>query len=147
MRFESLQQRELRPIRAKSPCFLAHQCRRGDIELYMPVKSLAIQHDLAVLPDIEPKVHALINGKPRHQPVLVIHMRAQRADAVGGEDVKLHEGLRFLHFGKYLPFLAKITIKQGTIPPAGFLSRNPHAGRMGTFYTYNLELCKVTKKK
>ena len=25
---------------------------------------------------------------------------------VGGEDMELHEGLRFLHFGKYLPFLA-----------------------------------------
>ena len=104
--FEPLLQGELGPAGIIAPIPLLHQRRRGDIELHMPVKSLAIQHDLAVLPHVKPKVHALINSKPRHQPVLVIHMRAQRADAVGGEDVVLHEGLRFLHFGKYLPFLA-----------------------------------------
>ena len=93
---EPLLQRKLRPPRIIAPIPLLHQRRRGDIELDMPVKSLAIQHDLAVLPHIEPKVHALINGKPRHQPVLVIHMRAQRADAVGGEDVVGHR-LRIIY--------------------------------------------------
>lgn len=48
--------------------------RRGDIELHRGAESLAIQDDLAVLPDIEPQIHPFINGEPRHQPMLVIHM-------------------------------------------------------------------------
>ena len=49
----------------------------------MTGESLAIQDDLAVLPHIEPQA-PLINGEPRHQPVLVNHMRAQKAEAIGG---------------------------------------------------------------
>ena len=87
---EPLLQRELGTARIIPPIPLLHQRRRGDIELHVTAESLAIQDDLAVLPDIEPQVHTLINGEPRHQPVLVVHMRAQRADAVGGENMVLH---------------------------------------------------------
>lgn len=89
-KLEPLLQRKLRPPRIIPPVSLFDQRRRSDIELHMPGESLAIQDNLAVLPDLEPQIQPLINSKPRHQPVLVIHMRAQRAYAVGGEDVKLH---------------------------------------------------------
>ena len=114
---EPLLQRKLRPPRIIAPIPLLHQRRRGDIELHMASKSLAIQNDLAVLPDIEPKVHALINSKPRHQPMLVIHMRAQRADAVGGEDVVLHKLW-------YIPSIPRRNIhRQRTFPHQSLLSR------------------------
>lgn len=87
---EPLLQRKLGTARIIPPITLLHQRRRSDIKLHVTGESLAIQDDLAVLSHIEPKVYALINGEPRHQPMLVIHMRAQRADAVGGEDVVLH---------------------------------------------------------
>ena len=87
---EPLLQRKLRPPRIIPPIPLLHQRRRGDIELHMARESLTIQDNLAVLPDLEPQIHPLINSKPRHQPMLVIHMRAQRADAIGGEDVVGH---------------------------------------------------------
>ena len=85
-----LLQRKLRPPRIIPPVSLFDQRRRGNIELHMARESLAIQDNLAILPDLEPQIHALINSKPRHQPMLVIHMRAQRAYAVGGEDVVGH---------------------------------------------------------
>ena len=87
---EPLLQRKLCPPRIIAPVPLLHQRRHGYIEFYMAGESLAIQDDLAILPDIEPQIHPLINSKPRHQPMLVIHMRAQRAYAVGAEYVILH---------------------------------------------------------
>ena len=89
---EPLLQRELRPPRIIPPIPLLDQRGRGDIKFHVTCESLAIQDNLAVLPDIEPQIHPLINSKPRHQPMLVIHMRAQRAYAVGGEDVVGHRG-------------------------------------------------------
>ena len=87
---EPLLQRELGTASIIAPVPLLYKRRHGDIELHMTSESLTIQDDLAILPDIEPQIHPLINSKPRHQPMLVIHMRAQRAYAVGGEDVVGH---------------------------------------------------------
>jgi hypothetical protein len=39
--------------------------------------------------DIKPKVNALVDGKARHQPVLVVDMRAQWAYPIGRENMVL----------------------------------------------------------
>ena len=41
---------------------------RGDIELYMAGESLAIQDDLAVLPNIEPQITPLSMANPVTNP-------------------------------------------------------------------------------
>jgi hypothetical protein len=56
----------------------------------MPCESFGVQNDPAILADIEMKVDTLVDSKSRHQPVLMVHMRAQRAYTIRGKDVILH---------------------------------------------------------
>ena len=53
---------------------MLYQSRSCDIELHMTSEGIIIKDDLAVPPDIEPQIHALIDGKPHHQLMLVINM-------------------------------------------------------------------------
>ena len=73
---EPLLQRELGTSSIIPPISLLDQRGSSYIKLHVTGESLAIQDDLAILPDIEPQIHALINGEPRHQPVLVINVSA-----------------------------------------------------------------------
>ena len=45
--------------------------------------------NMAVLTDIELEVDTLIDGKARHQSMLVVHMCTQRAHTVWGENMIL----------------------------------------------------------
>ena len=42
------------------------------------------QFDNPVFTDVEPKVHALVDGEAGHQTVLVVNMGTERTDTVGG---------------------------------------------------------------
>ena len=59
-------------------------CRTGDIKLNIPLESAGGELDDTVFTDIEPKVHAFVDGKARDQAMLVIDVGAKRADTVGG---------------------------------------------------------------
>lgn len=49
--------------------------------------------DVTTVGNVEPQVDTLINGKTRHQAMLVIDMRTQRAHTVGRKNMILHKKL------------------------------------------------------
>ena len=67
--------RELRAARIVAPVPLLHLRRARNVERHIPGERLALQRDLTPLHQIEPQVHTLIDREPRHNPLLMIHMR------------------------------------------------------------------------
>ncbi len=72
---EALLERELGATGIVAPVALLHQRRRGDIESHVAGKSLASQRHPAALDDVEPQVHALVDGKACDNAVLMVNVR------------------------------------------------------------------------
>ena len=88
-KFKPLLQRILRTPSIITPMMLLHLRRSRDVKIHLTLKRPRSQMHFTIFLYIEPKVHTLVNGKTRHQSMLVIHMCPQRTHPIRRKDMIL----------------------------------------------------------
>ena len=61
-----------------------------DLEIDQAFEGLGFQMHMGIGSNVEPEVDSFIDGKTCDETMLMIDMRAQRANAIGGENMILH---------------------------------------------------------
>ena len=69
---------------------LAHLRGGIDIKINDTLECLRLEMNVTIIGYIEPQVDTLVDGKARHQSVLVVDMSAQGTHTIRGEDMMLH---------------------------------------------------------
>ena len=87
---KALLERELGTPGIIAPVTLLHQRGCCNIKTHVTRKGFAIELYLGALCYIEPQIYPLVYRKTRDQPMLMVNVRAQRADAIGAENMVLH---------------------------------------------------------
>ena len=61
-----------------------------EVEINHTFEGLAFEVDVGIIVDIEPKVNSFVDGETCDETMLMVDMRAQRANAIGGKNVIGH---------------------------------------------------------